>query len=167
MRNLAKLFNKLTDTEIKHGERWYLAANEYCQFLADKYGLSMEQVCGIVSALSPACSWERNKLEAEYLILSNLEGYDLEPFRFTSYGNNVVKAQRIYAGEKDLFNPINYCTIDRHAIFAATGEYPFKGLTLKQYEVIATHYKKAALKLGILPCQFQAMIWVVVKNNLI
>lgn len=175
MRNLAKLFNQ----SDKSGMNWYNDGHEFCKELATKYNLSLSQVCAVVSALSPGTNWEVNKRDAIGLIESYL---DLRKYKhkFTTYGANVVKAQKILSGEiepgkafslktgpktynfyRNLLEPNNpdFCTIDRHAYTIATGE-TYKSLTPKQYKDIAMHYTKAAAKVGILPCQLQAVLWV-------
>jgi len=186
MKNLVTQFKRLTTKELVHGKRWYQSANEYCLFLADRYGLSHSQVCGIVSALSPGTSWERNKLEAEFLIASNIEGYEIEDLRFTTYGSNVLKAMKIRdGGDPDkLFNPKtgaktynfyhnllepenkDYICLDRHMIYVATGTYKYV-LTPARYKIMAESYRKLANKLGWIPCELQAALWVGVQNDLI
>lgn len=184
MKNLIKLYDKTTSHERAAGRSWYWDAQAFCEFTARKYGLSLSQVCGIVSALSPACSWQRNKQETTWLIESNLEDYEVEPLNFTTYGNNIVKAQRIYSGDDpgqlfslktgaktfnfyhNMLEPHNpdFVTIDRHALTAIDSKLIHQP-TKNQYQTIADHFKRSACELGMIPCQFQAIIWIHVKNN--
>src|SRR6478736_388335 len=97
MKNLITQYKKLTPKEIALGKIWYEDAHEYCVFLANKYNLGVATVAGIIAALSPATSWARNKKEAEWLIESQYADYEMEPFRFTTYGQNVTKAHNILA----------------------------------------------------------------------
>jgi hypothetical protein len=186
MKNLIHLYEQMTIVEKEQGMVWYQEAHDYAAHLADKYSHSQNAVCGIIAALSPSCRWERNRLEAEWLMQSNLEDFEMEPFNFTTYGQGVIKAQRIYSGEKfDWFNektgPKTYhfynnilnpespewITLDRHAYYAATGEKLINGLKIAPYRKMAEHYKKAAKKLNILPNQLQAILWLGVQNDLI
>lgn len=174
MRNLVKLYNQ----SDKSGKDWYRQANEFCRSVATKYDIELPVVCAILSALSPGTNWEVNKRDCEGLIVANKGGK--YRFRFTTYGQNVIKAQRIYKGELspfEAFNPktgaktYNFflnvlnpenpvpVTIDRHTYTVATGE-TYKGLTPKQYGLIVEHYHKAASKLGILASELQAVLWV-------
>lgn len=176
MKNLKKIF----EASDKSGLNWYNDANEFCTKIAEKYSLPLDRVCGVVSALSPGTNWEQNKKDAVNLIEAFL-GLSDRKFKFTTYGQNVIKAQRILeettrnpetffnlkTGAKtynfyfNILNPqdANYVTIDRHAYRIATGK-EYKAITPKQYAEIAEHYKRAAKKLGVSPAQLQAALWV-------
>lgn len=175
MKNLSKLFNKAD----KSGLNWYNEANGFCIELSAKYGLSLSQVCAVVSALSPACNWEQNKRDTIGLI-ETVKGLRKYKHKFGTYGANVLKARRILSGEllpenafslktgaktfnfyHNLLEPdnVNWVTIDRHAYTIATGE-PYKALTKNQYSKIADYYKETARKLSLIPCQLQAVLWV-------
>lgn len=167
MRNLVKLYNEAD----KSGINWYVDANLFCRKVAEKYDKPLRTVCAVMSALSPATNYEQNKADLIGLI-SGKKGY-----KCGTYGPNVAKAREIIRTNEALFNPKtgaktynffynlwvpespDYCTIDRHAYTIATNE-AYKALTLKQYEAIADHYRKAAKKLSILPSQLQAALWV-------
>ncbi len=176
----------MTETEVSQGMVWYQEAHDYAQYLADKYSHSSNSVCGIIAALSPSVRWDRNKLEAEWLMQSNLEDYEMEPFNFTTYGQGVIKAQRIYSMEKfewfnektgpktyhffhNILNPESpdWVTIDRHSYYTIFGKYSNSGIKIAPYRKLAEHYKKAAKKLNILPNQLQAILWLGVQNDLI
>lgn len=176
MKNLVKIF----EASDKSGLSWYDDANEFCTKVAEKYSLPIDKVCAVVSALSPATNWEQNKKDSVNLIEAFL-GVSKRKFKFTTYGQNVVKAQSILeetarnsetffslkTGAKtfnfyhNILNPedANYVTIDRHAYRIATGN-EYVRITPKQYRLIAEHYKKAAKKLGITPARLQAALWV-------
>jgi hypothetical protein len=159
MKNLALLFER----SDKSGMHWYYSANEFCKKVSEQYSLPIETVCAVVSSLSPGTNWEQNKKDSVNLIES-FYGNDRK-FKFTTYGQNVLKAYKILeqkakpetffnlkTGAKtfnfffNLWQPENpeFVTIDRHASTIATGE-SYTGLTQKQYKNIATHYMKASL----------------------
>lgn len=170
--NLVELYH----TTNKEGMSWYVEANRFCRNLSDKYNLPMENVCAIVSILSPGVSWNRNKIEAEMLIKGKKSGY-------TTYKANVRKAKRALKEPQPdtlfnkrwrktwnfylaLLNPENPETvvIDRHAYRTVTGM-QYVGLTAKVYDQIADHFRQSAAKLGILPNQLQAVLWVWQRSN--
>ena len=174
MKNLSLLFERAD----KSGLNWYFEAHEFCQKVATQYGLPIEKVCAVVSALSPGTNWEQNKKDTVHLIES-LHG-NRRQFKFTTYGQNVVKAFRIleenampesffsmktgpktYNFFRNIWQPGNpdYVTIDRHAYTIATAK-EYRQLTPKQYRDIAEHYMRAADKLDVLPSQLQATLWV-------
>jgi len=176
MKNLIRLYNESPDFS---GLNWYFEANSFAQSVANKYSLPLNKVCGMFSALSPGTNYEQNKKDLIAMIEIN-QGIKRKGYKFVTYGQNILKAQNIY---NDILEPDNafnpktgaktynfyynillpdspeYCTIDRHAYRIATGK-EYNSLTPKQYRDIAGHYVKAANKIGILPNQLQAILWV-------
>lgn len=59
--NLHRYIELATEQDIEEGLNWYPEANEFCRVLANKHGLTMQQVAGITSAMSPQCSWSVNR----------------------------------------------------------------------------------------------------------
>lgn len=174
LKNLTKIF----ESADKSGLNWYDDAHNFCKNVSEKYNLPMDKVCAVVSSLSPGTNWEQNKKDTINLIES-MNGNRAQ-FKFTTYGQNVIKAYRIldgYIKPVDAFNVTtgpktfnffrnildptdsNFVTIDRHAFRIATGK-EYKSLTAKQYREVAAHYIKAAKKLDITPAQLQAVLWV-------
>ncbi len=158
------------------GSDWYKHAHDYCQQLSHDFDVPVKRVAGIVSALSPACNWATNKLDALRL-LQNYRGIKgpWGQHRFSSYGRNVKKAADILHG-KGCFNPVtgpktyhffnnlldpshpDYVTIDRHMVEFMTGD-AYKGLSLKKYEELAQVVKDAACEVGVIPNALQAVVW--------
>ncbi len=177
MKNLVIAFKKVGPESLRDGLAWYQTANSFCQSLAGKYALDCSKVCAILSALSPATNYEQNKKDTEGLI--RLLTGRIQSYTCTTYGPNVRKARAIFeandnyiqffnlkTGPKtynfflNVSNPIgNEVTIDRHAYRIATG-LEYKHLTVKQYDILADHYRKAAKVLGILPLELQAVLWI-------
>lgn len=168
MNNLIKKYEQVKD---KSGIDWYRQGHTWALSVADKYSLSLVTVCGVMSALSPATNWEQNKRDTVNLI-ARKRGY-----KCGTYGNNVSKAREILKHGIPLFNvktgaktynffhnllePDNsaFICVDRHAYTIATGE-PYTGLHFAKYRKVADMYVKAAKKIGILPNELQAVLWV-------
>jgi len=183
-KNLMNVLRVADSDTTQKGLNWYVDAHNFAVELSDTFQLSFNNVCGIISALSPSCRWERNKLEATELIAYLSYGLNTDRLSFTTYGNNVAKAFRIFdlapnkvenefiktnSGFKthnffkNIQNPFdpNYVTIDRHAYFIYNG---MQGnnevkLTKNQYKAIAENYISFAKMIGVLPCQGQAILW--------
>lgn len=193
MENIIKLYRKAKREHIEAGLNWYRNASAYAEQLAEAYGVSYDKVCGVISALSPGCSWEINKRDAEKLIFLHVHELheELSEARIATYGQNIIKALSILehagletiaekffpgvrSGQKtrafylNIFDPENDepVTIDRHAIAIYEGFKTSisKGLTPRQYDRIAEAYRAAAKRLGILPQQLQAVTWVAHKE---
>ena len=174
MKNLLKLL-----TDSREGINWYREANQFCSGIAFEHNLPLPVVVGILSAMSPGTSWEQNKKDAVNLIKVNGNAHTKQ-FRFTTYGANVIKAQKIFSGSlssseafnqrtgpktynfyHNILNPDvdGYVTIDRWAYKIATGE-PYTGIHFAKYERVADHYRKFAVKAGLLVSELQAILWV-------
>ena len=173
--NLVKKYKEIESPD----NFWYFSANLFATSLAFRYNKPLPVVCGVISSLSPATNWEQNKKDAEILLSINAGIYKGK-HKFVTYGQNVIKAQKILIGEiepekafsvktgaktynffHNILNPTgDHVTIDRHAYTIATGEKYITGIGLKKYRLIADQYKKAAKKLGILPSMLQCALWV-------
>lgn len=167
--NILARYNRASTAQIEAGLVWYEEAHNYAKSL----GVPIANAAAVISALSPACSWETNKRDAKAMV-EKRKGY-----RFSSYGPNVAKAQRclqdpgqfsektgaktlnFYHNILDPSNP-HWVTIDRHAAAVAEGRTNSGSvrLTVKQYRAYAAAYKEAAFRVGLLPCQLQAIVWI-------
>lgn len=178
--NIIDTFNRATTETKQAGLLWYAEANAFAQGLAWDYKLSLEQVCDIIAALSPACSWEVNKADAKRIIEAyyhrGLAG--AQAVTVSSYGPNKTKALNILnAGfalssanglktwnfSANILLPIysDYVTIDRHAKRVYDGVIQNGSVVVspKEYAIIKQAYKDAAKELGLIPCQLQAVTW--------
>jgi hypothetical protein len=191
MNYLLKAFKEVDKSTLNKGLNWYNNANRYAEYLSNTYKIDFDKVCAIISALSPACSWEVNKRDAEKMVLCYVWDLDYSYFNFSTYGTNVVKAWNIlkYKGSEriedkffslktgaktynfylNIKNPLSkeYITIDRHAIaiFEGRKSSGSRKITPKQYKAIAEKYITTAKRLKLLPCQFQAILWEHHVNN--
>lgn len=68
VQNLLALYDSLTPEFIAKSKQWYVGANRMAQALAQKYKLSIDQVGGIIAALSPQNDWFNNVSVAERTI---------------------------------------------------------------------------------------------------
>jgi len=179
MKNLIKLYNMAPSNIKEEGHAWYTDTHNYCAELSARYAQSIEVVCAVFSALSPATNFEANKKDCLNLLAGTRN------YRCTTYGSNVLKARNILSGKVrpenafslktgpktfsfyyNVLNPQDgtHTTIDRHAYRIATGN-EVKSLSPNQYQRLANYYARAASKIGILPCQLQAVLWIDYRNK--
>ena len=174
--HLHKLASSLSRSK---GESWYLEAHNYAESLSQRFGVSLDVVSGVISALSPSVRWERNKEEARNLIRYG------EDTIVTTYHRNKLKALAIIAfgsSEKYLYkkhtshktynfymnilepsNP-NFVTIDRWMLRILGLE--VKDIyTTKRYTILANSFIDVAHSIGIVPNILQATIWLEKRNN--
>lgn len=189
--NIRDAFDKASSQERLEGMHWYLNAHVEANATATKYRIPTAQAVGVVAALSPGNSWDRNMEHARLLIndfKAGLRGADLP--LVGSYGrSNVVKSERILLGEDPrnvlgglkvrafyecLLNPWNpkdgAVCIDRHAKSVAFGYRVLDkeaSIKPKQYALIAAAYKAAANELQVAAHVVQAVTWVAWRNRIL
>lgn len=179
--NIIAVFEYVRDTtterELIDAVNWYPIAHAFCAQWAQAFSLEAWQVAGIVAALSPQLSWEKNKEQAIEGIARLQNGRTLDGMM--AYPANKAKAIRIFNGE----NPLNVLggnkvrafynnlmldaesvTIDRHATsialyglsVAKSGQV---SVTDKLYRLLAQAYKDVALSYSITPYVLQSVTW--------
>jgi len=190
VKHIEALFKGASDTEKIEGGNWYKEANTYAHHLSDLFGIDSPcKVAGIISALSPAVNWERNKVDAHNFIALAIND-DAMSGNYGTYKNNVWKALEIfnldratksnvgtilrgktgYKTESFFYNIYDLdsqeVTIDRHAIKGANNVYEggSVALTEKRYRDSEKAYQKVAKKYNLKPYQVQAIVWVTYRR---
>lgn len=173
------LINK-DDPAYLAGLSWYKEAHAFACELSDITRQPLEIVCGVIAVLSPAVSWNTNKLDA----IAMLTSPSCHLVTVSTYGQNKTKAinlintgdlnqiggRKVTSFYHNILNPLctKNVTIDRHAARACYG---LKGLKMssddippiasdKRYNQYKTLYKRLAKNEGIRPHELQAIIWV-------
>ena len=181
----------VTNSDETNGRNWYESANEIAIAFAEKYGFSVAQVCGVISALSPACNWSTNVADTATVLKACKAGISAERVTVSTYGPNKFKAYRILEGSpyvltvaaqfktdtktKAFFYNIlclkqhSCVTVDRHAMAIALGstgtDHSVLQITPLRYRSIAEAYRRAAHVLGYsAPCMLQACTWVAFRR---
>ena len=86
-KNILSTYYKANQQDLIDGEVWYSKGHEICSMIANQYGLNVETVAGVVSALSPNNKWDRNIIDAENLI----RAYLLNIPRYAHLGDRETK----------------------------------------------------------------------------
>lgn len=178
--NILKVYKQAAPEDVEHGKVWYDSAHQFCLEIGSRYNCSVDKVAGIVSALSPGCTWEQNKRDAINAIHSLVHG---TPMKVSTYGQFVEKVFRIWDGEDvalvlngpkitafyyNILRPdlCEHVCIDRHAFKIARGirKGGATALTAKQMRDTQAAYMQAASELGLRPNQLQAITWVTYKK---
>ncbi len=181
--NLLMTYSISSPWERERGVNWYTEANDYASFLAHRYNLSIEQTAGVLAVLSPNNKWERNKQDANLVIRLYLTGErDVWQYKACTYKNNVIKAWEIIDGNLDIISGDKVTcfyknilephaekeiTVDMWAyrawVYDASAQMP--GITEKEYQLIADHYREGAGVVGLAGHQFQAVVWLTVRGG--
>ena len=177
--NILRVWNATTESD-RHD--WYTEANDYAQSLANDSSVTLPQACGIIAALSPLTSWEKNREYAHAVIVLGVSPYDIPTLKLSR-----VKAFRILNAEtideitsilnglkttaffKNILFPTSDATItiDRHAIAIALNKRQPNNdvnLTPLQYQFLADCYRFTAQSIGVSPILLQSATWVAWRN---
>jgi hypothetical protein len=177
-------FNLASEDEIARGSAWYDQAHQYALALAEKHDTNLAIAAGVISALSPGTTWERNLVDASAVFIQGQEA------TVSSYGRNKTKALALIAGDispDNAFSEAGYktlqfwrnivspdvagpVTIDRHCTRAALGAELHPNVAIhwsrhpRKYERIQLAYQLAADQAELLPHQLQAIVWLVFRR---
>lgn len=154
--------------EGEHARDWYDQAQLTCSGMAESFGLSLEQVAGIVSALSPRVRWHKNVEYARRFIRGE---------RVPVFSTSRRNAQRILDGEhpldvmrgpktrafySNLIGDLRHVTCDVWACRAVGEERKPAG---RVYEEVSELYILASEMVGCAPAQMQAAVWAAVRGS--
>jgi hypothetical protein len=187
--NLLKVYTLTSRMEMEYGRDYYLHFREKVMMtammtkLASSQSRSMSMVAGVFAALSPNNNEKQNWDDVYRMIEAFVKGQDLNAVTVHTYGANKDKAIRILLGESpeqvltgiktrsfyyNIMDPWSQMvTIDGHMVAAWQG----KRLTMddakisrEEYSIIQAGVIIAADLVGMLPQQFQSLIWVTWKR---
>jgi hypothetical protein len=176
--NILAAYRAADPGQLAAGHAWYQSAHDLAVMLAD--GSDARAVAGCIAALSARMPWERNVTLARRAVAGDLSGHTRDV---------LAKVARILAGElpetvlpmdlktgmfyRCIANPgdADAVVVDRHAHDVAVGRRygnNDRGLSSKaRYAMLVHCYREAAMQLGVLPSQCQAVTWLVqiTRNN--
>ena len=181
--NILNAFNNSTKANKEEGFGWYEMAYRHAEKMSQYNGLPTFQNVGIIAALSPLSSWERNKETALLYSQGQRKGLHtnkmIEKCAKIKETNSFDAVLEILNGDKiksfayNILKFGSFCpvtTIDRHAISVAYGrrisDKDRPTLTTKQYQFISDAYVDATkiirknTQVNILPQELQAITWV-------
>jgi len=181
--SLKRWFSAATKSEVVDGLSWYNAATVEADGIANTFGISRYQAAAILSALSPNNRWKRNKRDAWAVVATWYAGKGPDDVRCSTYHANKRKAFRILEGEliaesapkthafaSTIAGIGSAVTVDKWHVRACLTR---RGKSVHVVESInTTNYRRIdritselASEEGIKPFQYQAIIWVSIKND--
>lgn len=165
-------------------QNWYFEINDYCKTLSNVYNVPLIKVAGIMSALSPNNTVRLNCISLEKFLRTNgnckvttFDGQKSKALSILNADDNITveEVKAILGTKKDsglktkaffdnIFRPESSqeVTIDLWMIRWAKIE---GSLTPKRYRDTAQKVKDLAKKIGVLPHQLQAKIWVDIRGE--
>lgn len=174
-KEVKKAWGEISTPLLISGKEWYWLHREYCQNLAIKHKLTLQQTAGIFSALSPLKSVSENKRLCEWFLEGEERGHtNLQLNKARKIKNIVIPEQidEILKGDKtvaffrNLYTPWNdnYCTIDRHIIKISNKGKEFI-ITPKRYKIIQNAIKRLAKEINLHVSETQACLWYLSKEK--
>jgi hypothetical protein len=162
---------------------WYFEINDYCKTLSEVYNMPLIKVAGMMSALSPNNTVRLNCISLEKFLRYNgnckvttFNGQKEKALTILRSDDNITveEVKTILSPKKDgglktkaffdnIYRPetSEEVTVDLWMIRWAKME---GGITAKKYRTIAQKVKDMAEKIGCLPHQLQAKIWVDIRG---
>lgn len=183
---ILKVYGSATADEIAAGRSWYsVTAGQVCEDVrsaaqqANGASLTFLGAAGVLAALSPATGWGDNVTGAiEFAITGHMNAqtplFNERATRIVQGENplTVLGGRKVRSFYRNITAPHDpgAVTIDRHAVSLVFGmplsERALKPLTdnVGGYQVCAGAYRAAARRVGLVPCQLQAITWVAWRN---
>jgi len=183
--NLKRWFETATEQDVLNGKNWYKEAQDFSEYLSLKYNLDTYTCATIISCLSPNNKWERNKVDAEAVIVAHKNGIAPQSIKVCTYTTNKLKAFRCLDGEMISENApkthsfamnvgklsTDHVTIDKWhlrscMIRPSEGIQPcVETLTAKHYRRVERVTSELAKEFNLKGYEFQAIVWVTIKNK--
>ena len=176
--NILAVFDAASPSELEEGMGWYATAHTFAVGLTELAHITTEQACGIIAALSPQVSWDRNQVIARQVVLTDTcagqTGINVEKAVRIKYGNapwkeplDILGGPKVRSFYRNIAFPDieTTVTIDRHAVAIAlggreAGKEETKRLARQgAYEAFEQAYKEAARRRGVLAHECQAVAW--------
>jgi hypothetical protein len=145
----------------------------------------MLQVAGTISALSPNNKWPRNLQDTANVLAAVVEDRPADSVKVCTYNANKLKAFEIARGNQQILkqSPKTYAfaknvgeldpefvTVDVWHLRACqtrslSRKKVAESVTPLQYKIIAEETKKVAKEFGLKGYEFQAIVWVTIRNR--
>jgi len=168
-------------------KRWYYEVHDHCEMLAEKHGVPVIIVAGMMSVLSPNVSFVQNIKSLEKFLET---GGDCT---VSTYSKQKVKADKIYALDnpteddvkvligkglktlaffENIYRPESSLAVtvdlwqmrwakEKRLIPKSAGVQP----TIKQYRTISESIQRRAKRAGMMPHEYQAITWVEIRGK--
>lgn len=179
---ILKVYDQADQIDKQEGMLAYERYHATMRIIADFYKFGFCQTVAAFVSLSPNNNWKGNLMSTISLIEGIQAGTNLEEIRTTSYKHCRDRAYQYALGNKDFLmetkgpkirafyhNIINpgckkHITVDGHMFNLWLGtKMTMKDIAMlrpqPKYRDAEKDFKMAARRLGIIPCQLQAVLW--------
>jgi len=185
---LTSIFSLATPSQIREGLSWYTYAHRIARSLSGIYGYTTEQIAATISCLSPMKPWDRNVTDAITLLSRVRDGNKSN--RGLMFHKQINKARIIlefceHVTGKDMYPHIAKPNAQKTRSFYHNVAYPdtSQEVTIDSwickavgvdyahlknkgvYNQIKEVIQSLAVDHSMLPSQFQAICWLVVRGK--
>lgn len=169
--NILDTFGRATSSDMESGLGWYQDANDIAREISPS---NVSAGAGVIAALSPMMSWNRNMSLARLAFENGFAKGGLytncnkaDAILSGADPMSVLGGDKVRSFYQNILDPsgMDIVTIDRHAYDIGMGHVTGKDsknrLSLKGiYAEFAESYREAARELNLIPSQVQAVTWV-------
>jgi thermostable 8-oxoguanine DNA glycosylase len=183
--NLRFWFEQATPYEVRDGLNWYKDANSFVTEQSLKLNVDRLILSAALADLSPRNEWERNKFDLLTVVDAVKNGICQTKVKVCTFNKNKAKAfdrikgilplketgMKTYSFSKNVGElDSNFVTIDSWHLRACqtrsmTRKNVKETVTAKQYKEVAELTLKVAHEYGLKGYEFQAIVWVVIRNR--
>lgn len=179
--NLLTIWRNTSPALLAEGSRWYHIAHSWILSLSELTGIDFVKVAGVVAVTSAIQKWDIQMILVPRMLKHYLKSGETMGFGWPMISQR-EKAERVLAGDFDavsgrkirafwfaLMGDPEAVVIDRWAYRAAVGEYngEFDARAMQKkgvFEDVQEAYREAALEVGVVARDFQAALWVAVRE---
>jgi hypothetical protein len=170
-RRLGKVWDQCTDAERDRGRHWYQAARDILQVYADDSGYTLEQAAAVLSITSPNAqlrtnlSWTERALQGDTHVgrYPNVMAVKIQnALDDPELARDYVTGPKVSAFLRAILGDTDAVVLDRWALRAAG--YPER-VNKTEREKIANGYRLAAELVGETPRDFQAIVWIHIRES--
>lgn len=186
-RALSAAYAAADDDARAYGAGWYAAARAVAREIADECPCSLEQAAGAIAALSPRVSWADNQADArrlaDWYFTPNgcgdwvpLWGLRLHAFSAQQHKAvdcltdgmgplDILRGPKERAFYRNIIGDTDAVTVDVWVARAATRGTRDKPASHRDYADMAAGLRRAARAAGVTPRDFQAAVWVAIRQS--
>jgi len=176
--NLLAIYDQVPADVRENGQHWYHDVRHQCEVWASEFGHSVEQVAGVISALSPRVNWAKNLSLARQLLVCHKGGNWQDALSMPTMKRGIGYAWELLEGNLTSLNGpktsafmdnianlnSEKVTVDVWAVRAAQFDFgaPYSDIT-NRYDIYQDAYLEGAWIAGLKGYEFQAIVWVWVR----
>lgn len=172
-RRITSEYRNATREQINAGQEWYPTAYSIARDMANRYGLTIDQTSGVLSALSPITAWDDN-IRRAWNALADHANYGTVSRGHTAHSianvNMILRGEdpdTVLRGNKTnaFYRAIlsggadGIAVVDRHAWNMLLGTVGANAPTAKQYRTAVDMFDRASQILQVPVHTVQAVTW--------